>query len=165
MKYLYAPWRSSYTQHVDTKNNKEFPCIFCTIGSAEHTDTQEFVLYRSKHVFVILNKYPYNPGHILVIPYTHSKNLYDLNFEVQAECMRISSMCCAILEQQLGAHGINIGINTGKAAGASIVDHLHIHVLPRFFGDTNFLPTIAKTKQISLDLHDVYKKLKKGFQE
>lgn len=157
MKKLYAPWRSNYVNRVHT-NTKSVACVFCTIRDA-HNDAPEFVLKRFEHCMVMLNKYPYNAGHILVVPYGHKQELHEYTAVELAECMMEVSIATHVLKKVLGAHGCNVGINIGKAAGAGIPEHLHVHVLPRFTGDTNFLPTLAETKQISLDLSDIYKKL------
>lgn len=165
MKYLYAPWRSEYARRHEPKNSSPLMecCPFCITHCSKADDEKLFIIKRFTHTFIMLNKYPYNPGHVLIIPYEHKKNLYDLSLEAQHECITIMSKTCKILEHTLQAAGINMGINIAKAAGASVVDHLHIHVLPRFMGDTNFLPTIAKTKQISLNLFDIYQQIKKEF--
>jgi ATP adenylyltransferase len=164
MKKLYAPWRSEYTQ----KNNDHtdaFPiCVFCTV-TASDKDSEHFILHRSTHSVIMLNKYPYNSGHLLIVPYAHTANLQTLTAEVRTELMENVSRATAVLESTLKNQGCNIGINIGKAAGAGIPEHIHMHVLPRFFGDTNFLPTLADTKQISIDLHAMYRTLVTAFKE
>ena len=157
MKKLYAPWRSQYINRVHTKTEKT-SCVFCAIHESQY-DAQEFVLKRFEHCMIILNKYPYNPGHILIVPYEHYEQLYNYKSTVHTELITQASIASEILQKTLGAHGCNVGINIGKAAGAGIPEHLHIHVLPRFIGDTNFLPILADTKQISIDLNEIYTKL------
>ena len=111
----------------------------------------------------MLNKYPYNAGHLLILPIRHVALLSDLEKNERAELMELVNMSVNIVSATLGNHGLNIGINLGKAAGAGIPSHLHTHILPRWDGDTNFMPAIAKTKVISFDLSDIYEKLKKEF--
>jgi ATP adenylyltransferase len=162
MKKLYAPWRSKYTQRIQNNIENNQTCIFCTLLTSTH-DEENFILHRSEHTVIALNKYPYNPGHILVVPYTHTPTLTTLNLEIRTELMENCTFALHILESTLKNHGCNIGINIGKAAGAGIPEHIHMHVLPRFLGDTNFLPTLADTKQISIDLHDMYRTLVAAF--
>lgn len=156
MKKLYAPWRTAYTKRVHAA--QESSCVFCIIRDSKD-DAQEFVLKRLPHCMVMLNKYPYNPGHLLIVPYEHKSALHLYDAAVRAELVEQASIGTEILQKAFDTDGCNIGINLGKASGAGIPDHLHMHVLPRFFGDTNFLPTLADTKQISLDLHEIYAQL------
>lgn len=111
----------------------------------------------------MLNKYPYNAGHLLILPIKHVASLAELTKEARSELIELQSQSVEILQKTLNNDGANIGINLGKAAGAGIPSHLHIHILPRWQGDTNFMPTIAQTKVISFDLGQYYKKLKKQF--
>ncbi len=157
MKKLYAPWRSQYINRVHNKAEIA-ACVFCAISESDN-DAQEFVLKRFEHCMVMLNKYPYNPGHLLIVPYAHHEQLYHYESAVHTELIAHASTASETLQKVLGAHGCNVGINVGKAAGAGIPEHLHMHVLPRFIGDTNFLPTLADTKQISIDLNEIYAKL------
>lgn len=158
MKKLYAPWRSAYTERVHAQQKNDRGCIFCSIIASDN-DAQEFVLKRAPHTIVMLNKYPYNPGHILIVPYTHSATLGVLTAEVRGELIEQAQHVATLFETALRADGCNMGINIGKAAGAGIPEHIHMHMLPRFWGDTNFLPTLADTKQVSIDLHELYERL------
>jgi len=166
MNHLYAPWRGKYITKKAIKNtfdtNIEKPCVFCAKLS-ENQDEQNFILKRFKHHAVILNLYPYNAGHLMVIPLEHKKRLLELSSEARQEFVELTSQSIAILEEDLGADGINAGLNLGAAAGAGIPSHLHMHVIPRWAGDTNFMPIIAETKPISLDLNLVYQDLKPLF--
>jgi ATP adenylyltransferase len=167
MKRLYAPWRTSYatnTAHKKDINSPAEECIFC-LQRAENNDENHFILKRFDHTFVILNRFPYNAGHLMVIPYRHVPMLEQLSKEERAELMEVISLSASILAKTLGAHGCNIGLNLGKAAGAGMPAHLHMHLVPRWEGDTNFMPLLADTKVVSVDLPDTYKKLKKPFQE
>lgn len=160
MKHLYAPWRGDYNQS-NSQNSEQ--CPFC-IKNKESDDQENFVIKRYKHVFVILNKYPYNAGHCMVIPYHHTGSISDLSLEIRTELMEITTLTTSILEKYLKADGTNIGINSGgKAAGGSIPDHLHMHIVPRFAGDTSFMVTIADTKPITKNLSILYNDLKKAF--
>lgn len=162
MKKLYAPWRKSYVEKVNDLNNSQEVCPFCEQGSSNE-DERYFILERGRYNFVMMNLYPYNAGHLLIIPYAHEASLEDLKEEARTELMALTTQSVVKLKKILGAHGINIGLNLGKASGAGIPAHLHQHVLPRWLGDTNFLPLIAETKQISVDLADIYKTLKAGW--
>lgn len=163
MKRMYAPWRSKYTTtKVQAKKEgiKKADCIFCAQFSQKN-DAKAFILKRYTHTVVMLNKYPYNAGHLLIVPLAHQATLDKLSKAARAELMELIAYSATMVRTQLEAQGINIGLNIGKASGSSIPSHLHFHVLPRWQGDTNFLPTLADTKQISVDLHELYEKLKK----
>ncbi len=165
MKKLYAPWRSRYTQSTARgKKEKatEKECTFCT-RLKQKKDSANFILKRFKHNVIFLNRYPYNAGHLLIIPIKHKDNLDKLSKETRAELMELITKSSTTLQKELGAQGINIGLNVGKAGGAGIPSHMHFHVLPRWVGDTNFLPTLTDTKQVSFDLNKIYKTLKKAF--
>jgi ATP adenylyltransferase len=166
MNYLYAPWRGSY---ITKKANKDIEetnttnsCVFC-VKLAENNDTQNFILKRFKHNAIILNLFPYNAGHLMVIPLEHKKRPMDLDLQARQEFMELTANSITILEEDLKAEGINVGLNLGSPAGAGIPTHLHMHIIPRWPGDTNFMPIIAQTKPISLDLNLVYQDLKPLF--
>ena len=163
MNYLYAPWRSHYINKKASsskpKGDSQEPCVFCT-KLAENNDAQNFILKRFKHNAIILNLFPYNAGHLMVIPLEHKKRPVELKTEALQEFMELTSQSIAILEEDLQAEGVNVGLNLGKAAGAGVPGHLHMHVIPRWPGDTNFMPIIAQTKPISQDLNLVYQDLK-----
>lgn len=160
MKHLYAPWRSQYIQANQTSN----ACVFCTQATTTQ-DKQHFIIKRYEHCFLVLNLFPYNPGHLLVIPYEHQASLELLPRAARHELMDVITHAIQILTKELKAQGFNVGVNLGgKAAGGSIPDHLHMHVLPRYQGDTNFLVTLAETKQISANLLELYEKLKIAFE-
>lgn len=155
MKHLYAPWRSAYT----AGKKKDAGCVLCN-KHTEQLDQKNFIIKRYEHCYVMLNLFPYNAGHLLVIPYEHCDALENLPAQTRQEIMEVTAKSTAILKQTLQAEGINIGINLGgPAAGGSIPEHLHVHILPRWSSDTNFLVTLAETKQISVDLPGVYRKL------
>jgi len=165
MKNLFSPWRNSYSQDVSdgkTESTQECDCIFCW-QLAQNNDPEYFILRRFAYHAVMLNKYPYNAGHILIIPLSHIPKLENLSIEGRTELMELTHQTVIILEKNLKQHGTNIGINLGKASGAGIPSHLHMHILPRWEGDTNFMPTLSQTKVISFDLSTIYDQIKPDF--
>jgi ATP adenylyltransferase len=167
MKNLYAPWRANYTTGSARKNDAGQPkdsCVFC-IQLHDQQDAKHFILKRFRHHVVMLNLYPYNAGHLLIISNEHCASLSELTQEARSELMEITNLCVEIVKKAFNAPGVNVGLNLGKAAGAGIPSHLHMHVLPRFVGDTNFMPTIAEVKVISFDLNEIYQQLKVYFEQ
>jgi ATP adenylyltransferase len=165
MDILYAPWRNKYVTQIKKDNSSsEEGCVFCKKFLIEDKDNQEFILKKTKHAFVILNLYPYNGGHLLIIPIQHVAFLEDLSKEVRSELMELMAASITILDDVLKTEGINAGLNLGRASGAGIPAHLHLHVVPRWFGDTSFITTIGHTKNISVDLEKIYNDLKPAFQ-
>ncbi|KKP36075.1 MAG: Histidine triad (HIT) protein [candidate division TM6 bacterium GW2011_GWF2_32_72] len=166
MKLLYAPWRGIYTKDVSknksTKKSAE-ECVFCQ-QIKDDNDKENMILARNEGFYVAINKFPYNPGHLLIIPCQHTANLNDLSSETQHKIMDEISKCIEILKKEMNAEGINVGLNLGKVSGGSIPNHLHFHVLPRWEGDTNFLPVSTDTKPLSADLFSIYDKLKTAFE-
>lgn len=156
MKRLYAPWRSSYFKSDDTG------CPFCNAVTT-NDDVGALVLARFDSVLVMLNRYPYNAGHLLVIPHAHEAGLSALSPAVRGEIMEATNRCIQVLTEKLECKGVNVGFNFGECSGGSIPDHLHMHILPRWQGDTNFLATIGQTKLVSFDLEEMYEKLKGAF--
>jgi ATP adenylyltransferase len=167
MKRLYAPWRNDYTKKVtDSKDEivTQDECVFCQ-QFKENKDTTYFIVRRFTHTVVMLNLYPYNAGHILILPLKHYPDLHAMSPQERFELMELITITTELLKKALHAQGINVGLNLGKAAGAGIPSHLHMHIIPRWIGDTNFFPLIAETKQISTDLHEIYKQLLPYFHE
>ena len=171
MKNLFAPWRSSYAKDVtETKkvSTSAEDCVFCQ-QFKESLDNPEsaaksFILKRFEHTFVMLAKYPYNAGHLLILPIKHVPDLSDLSKDTLSELMQVTAKSSEILSKCLKNDGLNVGINIGKVSGAGIPSHLHVHALPRWEGDTNFMPLLAETKVISFDLGQMYEKLKLEFE-
>jgi ATP adenylyltransferase len=167
LNILYAPWRTTYTQQ---KNNTASPsvdensCPFCQHLQQEE-DEKNYIFRRFTYSIIMLNQYPYNAGHLLILPKKHTGHLEDLSIETRSELMELVTFCSTTLRDVLGCAGINIGINLGQAAGPSIATHLHFHVLPRWHGDTNFMPTLADTKVVSFDLSTMYQQLKPHIQK
>ena len=141
---------------------KERGCIFCKWLKAQK-DNRHYILYRGESCFVILNLYPYNTGHLMVVPNRHAGSLEDLADQETQELMTLSAKSVAALRSALKPEGFNLGMNLGCTAGAGIADHLHLHIVPRWSGDTNFMPVLAETKVLSLGLKTLYAKLKKAF--
>jgi ATP adenylyltransferase len=167
MKRLYAPWRTTYTKKVSgTKDENIGPeqCVFCQ-QFKENNDAKHFILRRFSYNVILLNLYPYNAGHILILPLNHCPDLVSMAQDARYEMMELITLSTEILKKALNAQGANIGFNIGKAAGAGIPSHVHMHILPRWFGDTNFLPLIAETKQVSIDLQEIYNQLVPHFQK
>jgi ATP adenylyltransferase len=163
MKKIYAPWRTKYVEGVaHTKKEKIDPdhCIFCS-KFAENKDEKHYILKRTEHAALILNLYPYSAGHLMVIPLEHKGDLDDLSSEIRTECFELTNKAIELLKKSIKPHGFNVGINIGKAGGAGIPSHIHFHIVPRWKGDTNFMPLIADTKPVSVDLNDLYERLKK----
>ena len=157
MKQIWAPWRMEYIQM-----EKPEGCILCQ-KPAQNNDAANYILYRGDRNFVIMNAYPYNPGHLLVAPYHHVANLDDLTDEELHEHIEIVSRSVRILRQVFDPGGFNLGTNIGKVAGAGIADHVHTHVVPRWQGDTNFMPVVADTGVVPEALTETYQKLKDKF--
>ncbi len=158
---LYAPWRESYRAAKDSHNQE---CAFC-MQIAENDDDKYLILGRFDHHVVMLNFFPYAKGHLLIVPYQHVKKISNLSQKEQEEFINLINISVEILETVLDAQGVNIGINLGKAAGASIPDHLHAHILPRKNSEGAFIQVIGKTQVIHWDLYNLYKKMKPHFQK
>ena len=158
MRNLWAPWRMSYILQVDQTEE----CIFCT-KPKEERDEENLILHRGEVCFAMMNLFPYNNGHLMVAPYRHTADLGGLSDEEHLEMMALAGQCTEILSEILKAAGFNIGMNLGRVAGAGIDQHLHLHVVPRWNGDTNFMPIVGDTKVISEALVDTYRKLREGF--
>jgi ATP adenylyltransferase len=165
MDILYAPWRSIYVKKNTSdilQDTTKRDCVFCT--KLGNNDADGLILRRSENTIVMLNLYPYNAGHLLILPRAHARTLNDVSPETRTELIELVNQSIELLTSILKATGMNVGFNLGDAGGASIPEHLHMHVLPRWIGDTNFLPLLAQTKQISIDLLDLYQQLKPHFE-
>jgi len=161
MKRLWAPWRMEYIKSVQDDDQE---CIFCQ--KPEQTDDKEnLIVYRSDQSFVIMNKFPYNNGHLMVVPYNHESDLTKFNDEVLLDIQHLLQLSIQALNETMNPHGFNIGINLGRSAGAGIDDHLHYHIVPRWNGDTNYMPVLAGTKVISEALEDSWQKLHISFKK
>ncbi len=158
MKLLWAPWRIEYI----LAPKEEEGCFICK-GVGEPENDECLVIYVGEKALVVLNKYPYNPGHLMVAPKRHVASLVDLDKDERGELMELLSLAVEVLKTEMDPGGFNIGINMGKAAGAGLEDHLHVHVVPRWNGDTNFMPVLAQVKVIPEHIEETHRKLKKAF--
>lgn len=153
---LYAPWRDEYVTNDNIKG-----CVFCHISSSQNSDDNElYVLHRDEHCFMVMNRYPYTPGHFMIIPHLHTDKLEDLSSDVWLHMSDLAQKSVRLLKDGFGAHGVNIGMNLGKVAGAGIAEHIHMHIVPRWDRDTNFITSIAKTRVYSTDFFEIYKRIK-----
>jgi ATP adenylyltransferase len=157
MKHTWAPWRIEYIRMV-----KQNGCILCD-KPKEKKDAENFILFRGEKNFIMLNAYPYNPGHLLIAPYRHISSLELLTESERNEHYKLVSLGIEVLKAQLNPAGFNVGANLGKVAGAGIDDHFHSHIVPRWQGDDNFMPVLADTKVIPQALADTYNDLKGKF--
>ncbi|MBU2506007.1 MAG: HIT domain-containing protein [Bacteroidetes bacterium] len=151
MEKLWSPWRSQYIESFKNKTGEE-KCIFCEALKNNMEDDSSLVVKKSKNCFVVLNLYPYNNGHLMIVPNRHISSLNEITDEENVEIMKLIKESSNALTNLMKPHGFNIGANIGKAAGAGIDTHIHFHVLPRWNGDTNFMPALGEVKIISQDL-------------
>ncbi|NHK31046.1 MAG: HIT domain-containing protein [Asgard group archaeon] len=161
MKKIWAPWRIEYI--LQQKNDE---CFICNVISDKpENDKINLLLYRGKKSSVLLNKYPYISGHLMVAPNTHTSELVAISKEVSSEMWHLVTKCVELLNKSINPDGFNIGMNLGKNAGAGLETHVHIHIVPRWSGDTNFMPILADTRVISQALEETYDVLKKSSDE
>lgn len=161
MEFFWSPWRSNYVggQHQQTG------CVFCHLADdqSQETDEARYVLYRGRGNFVVLNRYPYTSGHVMIAPYAHLALLNEADKQITDEMMDLAKQTQRAIGAAYQPHGYNIGMNLGSAAGAGVAGHFHLHLLPRWVGDTNFMSTIGETRVLPEDLAETYQKLKKHF--
>jgi diadenosine tetraphosphate (Ap4A) HIT family hydrolase len=152
---LYAPWRTEYV------NIEKFEgCVFCHISSQTEKDSALHVLHRDEHCFIVMNKYPYTPGHFMIIPHQHTDKLEALPSEVWLHMSDLAQRSVRLLKEGFKAHGVNIGMNLGESGGAGIAEHIHLHIVPRWHRDTNFITSIANTRVYSTDFEKIYQRIK-----
>ena len=156
--FIFRPDRLKYVRRL--KNDDT--CVFCSSGQEKTPSIKRLLLYKTKHSQIVLNKYPYNNGHLMVCPLKHISSLFDLSDEEYDDLMKLIRFASKLVKSVYSAQGLNIGINHEKAAGAGIPDHLHWHIIPRWFGDTNFFPVISETKVLPETLEQSYEMLDKG---
>ena len=157
MDRLWAPWRIDYI-----KSEKEKGCIFCD-KPAERDDRSMLILYRGENSFVIMNLYPYNNGHLMIAPYQHTDSTHELNSSSRSEIMELADQIMTIQKNIMNADGFNYGANIGYSGGAGIADHIHFHIVPRWTGDTNFMPVLGHTKVQMQGLQETYNDLRPHF--
>jgi len=155
MENLWAPWRMAF---IEPKTPPKLGCIFCS-QPAEHRDPEHHILHRGEHCFMMLNLYPYNNGHLMIAPYGHVGSLELLDAVTLGELMAQAQLALRALGRTMNPDGFNMGINQGKAAGAGFADHIHYHIVPRWHGDTNFMPVLADIRVIPEHLDTTYQKL------
>jgi ATP adenylyltransferase len=161
MEQLFAPWRIEWVERES--KNPDVDCVFCAFHAADD-DRENNVVARSEHAFVLLNNYPYSPGHAMVIPHTHTGDYGELDEATLLDHARLKQRTFDALERAMEPNGFNAGLNLGgSAAGGSIDDHLHTHVVPRWQGDTNFMPVIGDTQVIVEAIDDTYDRLHEAF--
>jgi len=187
MDILWTPWRYAYVTTADGAPRPGVPaglaawtgdhnCVFCNLiasvdfaiangMSAETAEAQGGLVRRGKHCFVCLNAYPYTSGHVMVMPYAHLDRLAALPQEAAHEMMDLAQLTEQVLQALYRPHGFNFGMNVGKAAGAGVAGHLHLHAMPRWAGDTNFMTTVAETRVLPEDLETTWKRMRAGFAE
>ncbi len=160
LQRLWAPWRFGYIGGADPVVG----CPFCVIPARDPAeDRRSLILHRGEHAFVIFNAYPYNPGHLMVVPYTHEPDLEALDDEVAHELFELGRRSVRVLKERVHCQGINLGMNLGKAGGAGIAEHLHLHAVPRWSGDTNFISVIGAARVLPRALEEMYDELAPGF--
>lgn len=164
MDNLWSPWRSQYIDSFKEKNKPE-GCIFCGIENADINDDKNLLVYKDKLTFIVLNLFPYNSGHLMIVPYRHTSDFNSFTPEENLEIMKNVQLSIKALELAMSPHGYNVGANLGKVSGAGIDSHIHFHVVPRWNGDINFMPAIGEVKVISQDLLVTKKRLLEAFRK
>lgn len=164
MKKLYAPWRHDYVTGVHKKHGKAVgdSCIFC-LKFQDSNDAKHLIIKRFERCAIVMNYYPYNAGHLMVLPLEHKASLENIDKQTRADIMEAVTITITTLSETMKSDGYNIGINLGVAGGGGIPSHLHVHVLPRWLGDTNFLATIGETTLICSDFNKMYETFKEAF--
>ena len=158
MDFLFTPWRYAFVTSAD----KASGCLFCEVLRAGD-DEKTFIVHRDKHCFIILNAYPYTSGHVMVVPYQHTDRLQALSPEAAHEMMDLTQRMESILRDLYHPDGLNVGMNLGKAAGAGIAGHIHMHVLPRWVADASFMSVIGETRVLPEELPTTYQRIKARF--
>jgi ATP adenylyltransferase len=160
LQRLWAPWRFGYLAGDDPVVG----CPFCVIPARDPADDRRsLILHRGDHAFVIFNAYPYNPGHLMVVPYGHEAELEELDDEAAHELFELSRTAVRVLKERVHCQGVNLGMNLGKAGGAGIAEHLHLHAVPRWVGDTNFISVVGAARVLPRALEEMYDELAPGF--
>lgn len=158
MEILWAPWRMKYIEY--TKIEKEQGCFICKAAESDNLE-EHLVIYKNNYVILLMNKFPYNTGHMLLAPRRHLSDFSELTRDELCNLAEAIKLSIELVKRALNPDGLNLGVNLGKAAGAGLEGHLHIHIVPRWVGDTNFMPVIANTKVVPESLNDTFNKLKR----
>ena len=160
MDVLWNPWRYAYIKSNNTESAADSSgCVFCDILNNSASDEENYILLRAEFNFVILNIYPYISGHLMIVPFAHIADLDKADKNISDELMDLTKKCQSILRQVYEPNGFNLGMNFGKAAGAGVAEHFHMHILPRWIGDVNFMTAVGETRTIPEDLKTTYNKL------
>jgi ATP adenylyltransferase len=164
MDYLWSPWR--YRYHLEAKRTDE-SCIFCDMAAetCDGCDERNLIIHRGAHNFVVLNRYPYTSGHLMIVPFAHTARLIDVEDATDSEMMQLMRAAEGHLRDVYRPDGLNLGMNVGQSAGAGIAGHVHMHVLPRWSGDANFMTTIGETRVLPEDLSVTWKRLNEAFRK
>ncbi|HEY2914377.1 MAG TPA: HIT domain-containing protein [Candidatus Angelobacter sp.] len=158
MDYLFTPWRYTYITGATAPGD----CLFCGLLQAKD-DEKSLIVHRATYCFVVLNAFPYTSGHVMVVPYEHLAELSKLSQPAAQEMMALTQQLEGVLRELYRPDGVNLGMNIGKAAGAGVAGHIHMHILPRWFGDVNFMSAVGETRVLPEDLLTTYKKLRSKF--
>lgn len=158
MEHLWSPWRYKYISSAVEQQG----CVFCRIDR-EHRDEENLIIHRAVLNFIVLNMFPYTSGHLMVVPYQHEASLAESTQETTTEMIELAKQAQLALEAEYHPDGFNIGMNLGRSAGAGVADHLHLHVVPRWSGDANFVSIVGETRVLPEELATTYSKLKKHF--
>ncbi len=163
MQRLWSPWRSKYIGTFKSESKRRKKESLFTSAWKSGNDAQHLIVWRGTSCFVIMNRYPYNSGHLMIVPYRQVADFQDLSLVELAEMMQAAQRAVGALNRVMGPHGYNIGANLGRVAGAGIENHVHFHVVPRWNGDTNFMPVLGDTKVVSEEMRKTFRKLQKAF--
>lgn len=163
MDYLWTPWRYAYITNAAKSDGKSDQCIFCELPKLPEVDAK--IVYRGQHCFIILNSFPYTSGHVMVVPFAHLDELQKLPDAAAREMISLSQRTERVLRQVYSPDGINLGMNIGRAAGAGVAGHIHMHVLPRWVGDTNFMTVTGESRVLPEALEETYEKLSTALRE
>jgi len=161
MRKIWAPWRAEYLHCIGNKHGKR-RCLFCVLLRSDQ-DQENLILYRARLGFIVMNRFPYNSGHLMVAPCRHTARLEALTQAEASEIFQLIQKSVTVLKKEFKPQGFNIGANLGAVAGAGVTGHLHFHIVPRWQGDTNFMPLLSETKVISDHLKTTYERLAKHF--
>lgn len=164
MDRLWSPWRYEYIKSgSNEQSGQPGACVFCSLQQNPADDEKNLIVHRAAHNFIVLNLYPYVSGHLLIVPYAHLGELDTAPKETTDELMDLTKRCQTILRDAYRPDGFNLGMNLGRSAGAGVADHIHLHILPRWTGDANFMSTIGETRVIPEDLKETYRRLHERF--
>lgn len=160
MNHIWSPWRMPYLEN----HEREEGCVFCSV-QAQTDGPENLIVFRGERSFVILNRYPYTSGHLMVVSHDHKSTFEDIDAETRAEMMEMTTECMRVLREIYHPQAFNFGANVGEAAGAGIAGHVHIHIVPRWAGDTSFMSTLAETRVLPEALEETYQRLRDGWKK